>query len=298
MKRASWIVRTGLLAGLLLCVGVPSVDAADAAYAGTDACKGCHEALAASFDKSFHAQAWASTGKYQVAGCEACHGPGGKHAESNVKADIVSFGKGSTQSAEQRTAACLGCHATSKELDFWGVGKHAGNGVACADCHKVHAGAVPKVKQPDVCFDCHKDIRLEANKQSHHPIIEGKVSCSDCHNPHGSLAHGMVRADSRNQLCYKCHAEKRGPFAYEHPPVEEDCGTCHEAHGSRHDKLLTARVPNLCQDCHSFEEHWGEAFDNNAGFAGSSPSSRFYARACLNCHNLIHGSNGQADFRR
>jgi DmsE family decaheme c-type cytochrome len=292
----------GALAGLLLCLGISQAGAADAAYAGTDTCKGCHEELAAAFGKSFHGQAWVSSGKYQVSGCEACHGPGSKHAADPSKASIVSFGKGSAQTAEQRTAACLSCHVTSKELDFWGVGKHASNGVACADCHDIHAGAVPKVKQPDVCFDCHKDIRLDANKQSHHPIIEGKVSCNDCHNPHGSMAHGMVRADSRNQLCYRCHAEKRGPFAYEHPPVEENCGTCHESHGSRHDKLLTQRMPNLCQDCHGIDgSHPTRAYTENFGFNGTesaSNKSRFTARACMNCHNMIHGSSGSAAFIR
>jgi DmsE family decaheme c-type cytochrome len=255
--------------------------------------------LAAGFGSSFHGQAWSSSGKYQVAGCEACHGPGGKHAEEPSRASIISFGKQSAQTADERAGACLGCHAASKDLDFWGTGKHAANGVACADCHDTHASAVPKVNQPDVCFGCHQDIRLQANKQSHHPIIEGRVSCSDCHNPHGSLAHGMLRADTRNQLCYSCHAEKRGPFMWEHAPVEENCGTCHEAHGSRHNKLLTEKMPNLCQNCHNFGNHPGTPYDETMGFEGTgslSSRNKFVARSCTNCHSNIHGSNAPGDF--
>jgi len=294
MKPVSRIVWLGALAGLLLCLGISPASAADAAYVGTDTCKGCHEEMVTAFDKSFHAQAWAATGKNQVSGCEACHGPGATHAKDPSKASIVSFGKESVQTAEQRSAVCLGCHTTSSELEFWGVGKHAANGVACADCHDTHASAVPKANQPEVCFNCHKDIRMDANKQSHHPIIEGRVSCSDCHNPHGTMAHGMVRADSRNQLCYNCHAEKRGPFMWEHAPVEENCGTCHEAHGSRHNKLLTEKMPNLCQNCHSTGNHPGTPYGEQYGFNGAgslSSRNKFVARSCTNCHSNIHGSN-------
>ena len=121
MKPISRIAWLGALAGLLLCLGGSPAGAADAAYVGMDTCKGCHEELAAAFGKSFHAQAWANSGKYQVTGCEACHGPGGKHAESNAKADIITFGKDSAQNAEQRSAACLGCHAATT-APFIGAG--------------------------------------------------------------------------------------------------------------------------------------------------------------------------------
>jgi DmsE family decaheme c-type cytochrome len=292
---AKWV---GVLAVLLLCFG-GSATAQDASYVGMETCKGCHQKEVTDYGKSFHSQAWVKGGKYETSGCEACHGPGSKHAESNVKEEIVSFGKESTQTAKARAAFCLNCHTASKELDFWAVGKHATKGVACTDCHRAHVGGQPKVDQPNVCFDCHLDIRLEANQQSHHPIVEGKVSCSDCHNPHGSLSHGMLRADSKNQLCYKCHADKRGPFPYEHPPVEEDCGTCHEAHGSLHDKLLTQRLPDLCQDCHrtSAFNHPKRAYDESFGFSGSKHDKmRFTARACVNCHNMIHGSSTKAAF--
>ena len=44
------------------------------------------------------------------------------------------------------------------------------------------------------------------------PLREGKIVCSDCHNPHGTVTEAMLRDDSINDTCYKCHAEKRGPF--------------------------------------------------------------------------------------
>ena len=121
------------------------------------------------------------------------------------------------------------------------------------------------------------------NKQSHHPIKEGKVACADCHNPHGELNDKMLKAGSINDLCYKCHAEKRGPYMNEHPPVEENCDNCHNPHGSNHERLLTQRVPSLCEQCHG-----------NGGSMGGKPFTRFgtsapgieyrvkpYVRSCL-----------------
>ena len=51
---------------------------------------------------------------------------------------------------------------------------------------------------------------------SHMPIREGKITCSDCHNPHGSVTEKLIRQASVNEVCYTCHAEKRGPFLWEH----------------------------------------------------------------------------------
>lgn len=280
-----------LAAGILLYAG--QAFAAGATFVGSETCSGCHETVSQSHGDSIHAQAWASIGgKFSESGCESCHGPGSVHADTNDKADIVSFGKGSAQDAATQSAQCLNCHITSTELAFWDVSQHNGE-TSCADCHNTHASVAPKVAQPDTCFECHKDVRRDSNKRSHHPIIEGKVSCGDCHNPHGSMEHGMLRADSRNQLCYTCHAEKRGPFIWEHPPVEENCGVCHESHGSRHAKLLTERTPNLCQNCHDWAYHPGTPYDNNNGFDATGPSfdDKFVGRSCLNCHNNVHGSN-------
>jgi DmsE family decaheme c-type cytochrome len=130
---------------------------------------------------------------------------------------------------------------------------------------------------------------------SHHPVIEGKVKCSDCHNTHGTQTKGMLTAESVTQLCYKCHTDKRGPFIWEHPPVAEDCTICHTPHGSRHETLLAEKVTNLCQNCHDNSSHHDDAYDADAGFGGSASSNRFRGRACLECHKAIHGTN---NFRR
>ncbi len=291
LLKRSW--RLGvLLSCLLLGVSTLGWAAQNAGYVGSDTCQGCHEERSAEHAGSLHGRAWKATGA--DLGCEACHGPGAEHAENPSRATIFSFGKGSAQSAEEQSAVCFECHATSTELAFWDVSRHAGDETSCTDCHNVHSAAAPKVDQTELCFSCHKDTRIEANRQSHHPIIEGKVSCNDCHNPHGTMTKGMLRGESNNQLCYTCHAEKRGPFVWQHPPVEENCATCHQAHGSRHNKLVTEKVPNLCENCHDWAYHPGTAYDNTYGFGGSGSNSsrnKLVGRSCLNCHSAIHGSN-------
>ena len=138
-------------------------------------------------------------------------------------------------------------------------------------------------RQPEVCFGCHQDVKIDVNKRSHHPILEGKIQCSSCHSPHGSLNKNMVKADDHQQLCFRCHADKRGPVVWEHPPVEENCMTCHDVHGSIHEQLLTERIPQLCQNCHDWSRHPGTPYDDSASF-----TSRWN---CLRCHPAIHGSN-------
>jgi predicted CXXCH cytochrome family protein len=94
---------------------------------------------------------------------------------------------------------------------------------------------------------------------------------------------------------------------FEHPPVEQNCLNCHNSHGSSHNKLLNEKVPTLCQDCHDAGRHPGTFYDGSQGWQkpytvappgqtySNGPNTRFIARACLNCHNSIHGSNAPAN---
>ena len=117
------------------------------------------------------------------------------------------------------------------------------------------------------------------------------MSCRDCHNPHGSPTEGMITAASVNEQCYECHAEKRGPFLWEHPPVRENCLNCHSPHGSNHLKLQRTSVPFICQQCHANTRHPGSLYDATTLADGGRASNREFNRACLDCHASIHGSN-------
>jgi DmsE family decaheme c-type cytochrome len=246
--------------------------------------------------------------------CQACHGDATEHLKNPRKNPLpVRFGKGEAAAADQ-TQACMNCHGGNRHLVFWDSGRHSRNDVRCNDCHAVHAkpprGSTmaftvhdPKVSpfvtterqlEYETCIACHKQTRAQILKPNHHPIVEGKITCSNCHNPHGAQSHAMVKHETVNAQCTSCHADKRGPFLFEHPAVEENCLSCHAPHGSSHTKLLTEKVPNLCQDCHDWSRHPGTAYAGNQGFPPGAANTRFIARACLNCHNAIHGSNAPA----
>ncbi len=277
----------------------------DEGYVGSETCKGCHEAAFASYTKSVHAKKAIPGSPVNKDGCESCHGPGAQHAEKGGGKGVAIIAFGKKMDAREKSAKCLACHGETKNLAFWDMSKHKSADVSCDNCHSMHAGGnrqnMLRAKDPEACFECHKDIRTQTNKQSHHPIKEGKVKCNDCHNPHGSFdIKAMIKADAVNDLCYKCHAEKRGPYAFEHPPVPENCLTCHEIHGSNHNRLLVRKVPYLCSSCHSTDSHPTRAYNNLHRFGGpaTEAKNRFFARSCLNCHGNIHGSSLSAGFNR
>ncbi len=261
---------------------------------GVEICKGCHEDHYKSYIKSTHGKKGIPNNPANKEGCETCHGPGAAHVEKSGERGIgiFIFGK-KIADARSKSAKCLSCHRETQGLSFWELAKHSSADVSCDSCHTVHSMTPKnlKAKQPDLCNICHRSIRAQQNKQSHHPIREGKLKCTDCHDHHGSFGQHMLKADSTNDLCYKCHADKRGPFLWAHPPVEENCLGCHTPHGSNISKLLVSRIPQLCQSCHDWSRHPGTIYTKYETFQGAVPSNRMFARACLNCHSTIHGSN-------
>lgn len=183
---------------------------------------------------------------------------------------------------------------------LWAGSTHATRDTACVSCHQVHTThdkVRDKATQTEVCFTCHKDKRAEISRPSRHPIREGKVACSDCHNPHGTAGPALLVRDSVNDTCYTCHMEKRGPFIWNHQPVTEDCTLCHNPHGTIAAYLLKQRPPFLCQQCHEPTSHRGTIPSASPviGFAPSLAQDVVLGRGCMNCHNNIHGSNNPSD---
>jgi DmsE family decaheme c-type cytochrome len=146
----------------------------------------------------------------------------------------------------------------------------------------------------ETCVTCHREQRAQILKPSHHPIVEGKVQCHSCHEPHGAMTPFMLRAESARDLCLTCHTDKRGPWIWQHLPVMENCATCHTPHGSAHNRLLAQKPPALCADCHP-GGHTHGLYDGRGTLPGINPSNiRFEGSGCVNCHRQIHGSNAPA----
>ncbi|MBT8039079.1 MAG: cystathionine beta-synthase, partial [Gammaproteobacteria bacterium] len=100
----------------------------------------------------------------------------------------------------------------------------------------------------------------------------------------------LLTEDNLNDTCYTCHAEKRGPYLWEHAPATEDCSLCHASHGSIHPASLNRRPPLLCQTCHSAAGHPAVGYTGDD--IGNTAQQRFLlSRSCMNCHSQVHGSN-------
>lgn len=279
-----------------------------ASYVGEAVCIACHAPQNSQFTHTVHAAAFRlnPADELQQKSCEACHGPGSNHiknpADPANHASLIGFTKEWGTPAATQNGQCLQCHSGGNAM-FWDSSAHARNQLACSDCHNPMAkvsenGLLKKPTINETCFTCHQQQRADFAKRSHMPLPEGKISCADCHNPHGSSTKALVKTDSVNELCYGCHAEKRGPFLWEHAPVRESCLNCHTPHGSNHDKLLTTARPFQCQQCHGNTNHQPTLY--NAGQligGGANPSTRAIGRSCQNCHSQIHGSNHPAGAR-
>ncbi len=286
----------GILGSLLFCLaGTPASFAQGVAGPDAEVCKNCHLEKYDTFIASKHGVKSDARTPANRGSCAACHGDGTAHVKAGGGrgvGGIVNPGS-KTLAADAKNGICLTCHQGGKRI-HWSQSLHASRDTACTSCHQVHTAhdkVRDKATQTEVCLTCHKEQRAQINRPSRHPIREGMVACSDCHNPHGSAGPSMMVRDNVNDTCYTCHMEKRGPFVRTHQPVQENCAICHNPHGTTTPNLLKARPPFLCQQCHEPTSHRG----NVGSLTGTSTSANTLARGCLNCHTNIHGTNNPAN---
>ena len=267
-----------------------------ATYVGAEACSQCHYDKFVSYQNQPHSMSSDPRTPGSHEGCESCHGAASNHVGGGGGRGVgglMSFAK--ALPTDTKNAACLQCH-TRGYVAFWHGSKHDEAKLACVDCHQIHGGnnkLLASPSQQQLCTRCHQQIRASLLKSSHHPLREEKMFCTNCHNPHGTQTEKLIAANSVNDKCYECHAEKRGPFIWDHPPVRESCLNCHDPHGSANEPLLVMKKPLLCQRCHSDAFHPGQLLAIPAGGKTTvyqQPPMLQY-RACTNCHVMIHGSN-------
>jgi predicted CXXCH cytochrome family protein len=219
---------------------------------------------------------------------------------------------------------CATCHEeitrdfrTATHARLKAPGDNAKN-MGCESCHgpgSLHVksgGAAHTIvnprKSPEACFQCHLEVRAKFELPHHHPVLEGKMSCVDCHNPHvgraikgggtsmqQTLKGGGMAFLSENETCFQCHTSQKGPFVFEHEALREGCVVCHSPHGSVNQRMLNERNQTLCLKCH-FEQQTsagviliGDVNHNNFLPQGTCWSA--------GCHQAVHGSQVNEHFR-
>lgn len=284
--------------------------AADDDYVGAETCAGCHAEHVAEFKNSGHA-AYSNDphAPLNKRSCEGCHGPGKFHLDENHP-ENVAYTK---LSAKEANAACMRCHAETMSQSQWHRTSHQQANLACVSCHQIHTNTPPdeklaksklatvtnplfeakpatkkllKADEMTLCSSCHRAEAAQFRLNSHHPLPEGRVSCSDCHATHPTNK-ARKTVDIVKEKCASCHAEHAGPFVFEHDPVAgltgDGCAECHRSHGSHNPKLLKSFSRGLCASCHT-----------------EKTTTHYPGRTCWSagCHVALHGSNNDSRFLR
>lgn len=311
MGRFAGVLSLLTLTSFLLPAQSPTPTAANA-YTGSNVCRTCHPDVWLNFYRNAHYRGIALANQPpERTGCESCHGPGQNHVQAGGgKATIRAF---SEMPARATLDACLACHAREFPRSEIRRSSHSQAEVACTGCHSIHKAQTPKFllarNQTNLCYGCHTSVRAQFSMPFKHRVNEGSVSCTDCHNPHGAASAPsrmgdrprMVHASADGeQPCLKCHTDKRGPFAFEHPGVRIDgCETCHSPHGSMNPRMLRRpAVFTICLECHNGAGNFGRQGD---GIRVQSPSHNMADpryQNCTTCHVRIHGSNADSRFLR
>jgi DmsE family decaheme c-type cytochrome len=301
--------------------GQAAAQAGTSTFTGVETCLRCHSSAGDQISRTVHADTpqWRAANELAKTGtntiCEGCHGPGKTHAEAELEAErtetknpeakklIFDFEAGTT-TPEMVNNRCLTCHASGPAHLNSSNSFHRQNEVSCINCHSPHHAATKEkllVKtQPDLCYTCHLQQKSQFNMPFRHRVNEGLIQCTDCHNQHGTggvwesdhLVRQVRTSSSGDFVCFKCHADKQGPFVFEHAVVKtEGCAACHIPHGGANPHMLKySNVGLLCLSCHT-----AAAFGHAPIM---DPQMATQQNACPMCHIQIHGSNFNNDLLR
>jgi predicted CXXCH cytochrome family protein len=178
-------------------------------------------------------------------GCEKCHGPGSAHMEQPVASTILNPGRFDYVHAND---TCIQCHSQGRppknpiegKYYDWPVGFHVGLNLADfweLEEHKL--GEQSFTHFPD--GTAHKN-RMQGNDFVTSLMYARGVTCSNCHDPHGTDNPGIVR-EKGNGLCLGCH----GPNAQNGPHAATIEQHTHHAAGSTGSECIACHMPKIAE---------------------------------------------------
>ncbi len=129
------------------------------------------------------------------------------------------------------------------------------------------------------CTTCHGKL-LRGAVHIHPPVED---DCTSCHDLTVADSGTTVElAATEPELCIMCHDDKtaaaEGELEAPHAAVMDSCLSCHNAHASAEENLLTAAPTELCITCHDIDD------------LGTAHGGQITLRTdCTSCHSP-HGS--------
>jgi predicted CXXCH cytochrome family protein len=211
-------------------------------------------------------------------GCERCHGPGSEHAKTPLSSKIVNPAREDYVAAND---VCVQCHSQGRPLQTPIAGKYYDWPVGYDVTMKLSDyWRLEDHKLGETSFThfgdgtAHKN-RMQGNDFASSLMYTHGVSCSTCHDTHGT-ANGAELRKPAAQLCLDCHGTKspNGPFEatleeHTHHAVDSagsQCIACHmpkiaQTLGDVNVRSHTFRfvspaltdslhIPNACNVCH------------------------------------------------
>jgi len=252
-------------------------------------CDGCHSV-------NYNIQTKAVT-EWNV-GCERCHGPGGEHAKTPSRLNIVNPAR---LDSMKGTDVCVQCHSQGQPLSNpisgqyydWPVGFHTGLDLK-------NFWELEEHKLGETTFThfadgtAHKN-RMQGNDFAQSLMYARGVTCFSCHDVHGTGNNADLIKPAK-QLCLTCHgpSSPNGPHAasieaHTHHRAEStgsECVACHmprieqtiaDVNVRSHTfKFITAgltddfKIPNPCLSCHT-ERSTSWVRETMRGWTGTSP---------------------------
>ncbi|MFQ6006178.1 MAG: cytochrome c3 family protein, partial [Woeseia sp.] len=210
--------------------------------------------------------------------CEACHGPGSRHAgrpETALAVDLDDAG-----GSLWRMNAATGIAERSEPP----AGRLA-QPEACGRCHSRRGKIAPEYAFGRPLTDTHlpslldellyyADGQIQDEVYVYGSYLQSRmyragVTCSDCHDPHSA---GLRTAGRVSNVCASCHlASKFDSSAHHrHPAAAVECVDCHMPPRTymvvdprrdhsfrvpRPDLTIGTGSPNACQQCHSDKDN-------------------------------------------
>ena len=178
-------------------------------------------------------------------GCEKCHGPGSAHTKGPSRANIVNPARLSSNHASD---VCIQCHSQGRPLTNpiagryydWPVGFDVTKNLADfweLEEHKL--GETTFTHFPD--GTAHKN-RMQGNDFVHGAMYTHGVTCSSCHDPHGTPNNADLLKPA-STVCLTCHGPN-SPNGPRTPTIEQH--TRHKA-GSTGNECIGCHMPKIEQ---------------------------------------------------